>query len=227
MKKKITVILAALVCLAAGTGTTLAYIGDSAHVTNQLTFAGENGLNARLTEPSWNPRKGLLSVPGAVIPKDPQVTNTSELDMAELVALKCEFVYTENCPDPSKKGKLLSTADMKKAIAVYHIDYNSDDPQKGDWVRFRNQKETDPVQCFYYSRILKRNLPGEGETTVPLFTQVSVGKGVNNTQQNKVLAMGGIEIRISGQVLQQMTGETQFGLDTPEHAYNAGLFDFQ
>ena len=130
MKKKIIVCLAALTCLAAGGGTALAYISDSAYVSNQLAFAGENGLNARLTEPSWNPRKGLLTVPGAVIPKDPQVTNTSELDMNELVALKCEFVYTDSCPDPSKKGKLLSAADMKKAVDVYQIDYNSDDPKK-------------------------------------------------------------------------------------------------
>ena len=50
-------------------GTALAYISDSAYVSNQLAVAGENGLNARLTEPSWNPRKGLLTVPGAVIPR--------------------------------------------------------------------------------------------------------------------------------------------------------------
>ena len=62
-------------------------------------------------------------------------------------------------PDPSKKGKLLSAADMKKAVDVYRIDYNSDDPKKSDWIRFQNQKDTDPVQCFYYSRVLKRNFP--------------------------------------------------------------------
>lgn len=227
MKKKIIVCLAALTCLAAGGGTALAYISDSAYVSNQLAFAGENGLNARLTEPSWNPRKGLLTVPGAVIPKDPQVTNTSELDMNELVALKCEFVYTDSCPDPSKKGKLLSAADMKKAVDVYQIDYNSDDPKKSDWIRFQNQKDTDPVQCFYYSRVLKRNFPGEGETTVPLFTQVTVDKSVNYARQNKVLEMGGVEIRISGHVLQQMPGEASYGLDNPKAAYEAGLFQFQ
>ena len=37
--------------------------------------------------------------------------------------------------------------------------------------------------------------------------------------------MGGVEIRISGQVLQQMAGEDYFGLDTPQNAYKAGLFD--
>ena len=47
MKKKIIVCLAALTCLAAGGGTALAYISDSAYVSNQLAFAGENGLNAR------------------------------------------------------------------------------------------------------------------------------------------------------------------------------------
>ena len=225
MKKKIVVILAALFCLAAGTGTALAYISDNSYVLNQLTCSGEDGLNARLTEPSWNSGKGLLTVPGAVIPKDPQVTNTSELNMNELVALKCEFVYTADCPDPLKRGQRLSADDMKKVVDVYHIDYNSDDPNTGDWIRFQKHKETDPVQCFYYSRVLKRNLPKKGETTIPLFTQVCVDKSVNNTKQNRILAMGGVEIRISGQVLQQMAGEDYFGLDTPQNAYKAGLFD--
>ena len=40
MKKKIIVCLAALTCLAAGGGTALAYISDSAYVSNQLAFAG-------------------------------------------------------------------------------------------------------------------------------------------------------------------------------------------
>lgn len=98
---------------------------------------------------------------------------------------------------------------------------------KSDWIRFQNQKDTDPVQCFYYSRVLKRNFPGEGETTVPLFTQVSVDKSVNYARQNKVLEMGGVEIRISGHVLQQMSGEASYGLDNPKAAYEAGLFQFQ
>ena len=59
MKKKIIVCLAALTCLAARRGKRPWLISVTVHMwSNQLAVAGENGLNARLTEPSWNPRKG-------------------------------------------------------------------------------------------------------------------------------------------------------------------------
>lgn len=66
---------------------------------------------------------------------------------------------------------------MEKVVQVYTIDYNSDDAAKGEWVRFAEQKKTDPVQYFYYSKVLKRNPNGTGETTVPLFTKVWWIKG--------------------------------------------------
>ena len=210
--KKAALIFGTGLCLAVGTGGTLAYLGDTGQVANRLTFAGEKGLDAVLTEPSWNPQKGLLTVPGSSVAKDPQITNTSELNMNELAALKCEFVYSQNCPDKSKRGKVLSAQDMEKVVQVYTIDYNSDDAAKGEWVRFAEQKKTDPVQYFYYSKVLKRNLNGTGETTVPLFTKVWVDKKVNNRRQTWIQEMGGVEIKISGQILQQMTGEEYFGL---------------
>ena len=224
--KKAALIFGTGLCLAVGTGGTLAYLGDTGQVANRLTFAGEKGLDAVLTEPSWNPQKGLLTVPGSSVAKDPQITNTSELNMNELAALKCEFVYSQNCPDKSKRGKVLSVQDMEKVVQVYTIDYNSDDDAKGEWVRFADQKKTDPVQYFYYSKVLKRNLNGTGETTVPLFTKVWVDKKVNNRRQTWIQEMGGVEIKISGQILQQMTGEEYFGLNNPKSAYEAGLFHF-
>ena len=116
---------------------------------------------------------------------------------------------------------------MEKIAQVYTLDYNSDDRTKADWIRFDGQKKTDAVQCFYYSEILRRNLKGKQETTVPLFTKVEVEKSVNNRKQEWIREIGGVDIRISGKVLQQMTGEDYFGLDNPKHAYEAGLFDFE
>ena len=225
-KKKAALILGAGLCLVAGAGSTLAYMKDSKQTVNQLTFAGEKGLDAILTEPSWESEKGLLTVPGAVVFKDPQITNTSELDLNELAALKCQFVYTDGCPDKEKRGKLLSSEDMEKVLRVYSIDYNSDDPARRDWIRFENQTGKEPEQYFYYSGILRRNPSGEGETTPPLFTKIWVEKSVNSRRQEAVRDIGGVEIRISGQVLQQMTGEAYFGLDNPKRAYEAGLFGF-
>ena len=225
--RKAALFFGAGLCLALGTGGTLAYMNDSGQAVNLLTFAGEKGLDAILTETFWDPEKGLCTIPGAVIPKNPQVTNTSEIDLNELVALKCQFVYTENCPDKEKRGKILSSQDMEKVLQVYCIDYNSDDPEKGEWIRFENQSKKDPVQCFYYSKVLKRNLPKKGETTVPLFTNVSVDMGVNNRSQAEVREIGGVEIKISGTVLQQMAGDESFGLDDSRNAYEASLFQFE
>ena len=226
-KKKGIALVLSVLCLSAGAAGTLAYMNDSGQIANQLVFAGEKGLDAVLTEPSWKAESALLTVPGSVIPKDPQITNTSELDMNELVAVKCQFIYSRNCPDKSKRGTLLSPQDMEKAVQVYAIDYNSDDRTKGNWIRFAGQTKSDAVQCFYYSEVLKRNIAGIKETTIPLFTKVQVDKSVNNRKQEWIREIGGIDIKISGQVLQQMTGEENFGLDNPKNAYEAGLFDFK
>lgn len=51
---------------------------------------------------------------------------------------------------------------------------------------------------------------------VPLFTKVWVDKKVNNRRQTWIQEMGGVEIKISGQILQQMTGEEYFGLNKPK-----------
>ena len=99
--KKAALIFGTGLCLAVGTGGTLAYLGDTGQVANRLTFAGEKGLDAVLTEPSWNPQKGLLTVPGSSVAKDPQITNTSELNMNELAALK----ETLRAKDESLKAK--------------------------------------------------------------------------------------------------------------------------
>ena len=225
MRKKKVAIFAVMLCLAAGTWETLSYMNDGETTVNRLEFAGENGINARLTEPSWKPQKGLLTVPGTFLPKDPQVTNTSEINIDELVALKCEFVYTDNCPDQTKAGRTLSVQDMEKVTAVYSIDYNSDSSENADWIRFEGQTDKDPVQCFYYRKALKRNLPEAGETTVPLFTRLLVPYSINNRRQKWIQDMGGFEIKISGQVIQQMKNEEYFGLDNGEKAYEAGVFN--
>ena len=113
---------------------------------------------------------------------------------------------------------------MKLVSQVCEIDYNSDDPKKADWVRFKGESREDVRQCFYYKKVLERQLPEKGETTVPLFTQVQVRKEVNNLMAEKIRQIGGVEIRVSGRVLQQMEGERYFGLNSPEEAYQAGLF---
>lgn len=209
----------------AGAGSTLAVLTDREQVVNEFSFVGEDGLNGILTEPGWSQSRGLLTVPGETIPKDPQVTNTSELDMDALTALQVEFVYGTACQDPSRAEQLLSDEDMRYVADVYRIDWNADDA--GDWVRFAGETSSDQVQHFYYRNVLKRNFPNAGDTTVPLFTEVSVPKEVNNERYRHIQEMGGFEIRISGTLVQQMAGEKEYGLNSPEEAYREGLFTFQ
>lgn len=228
MKKKRR---AALLLLAAACGTgalyqgTSAYMTDEAQVVNELDFTGKEGLDAVLKEPSWKPEQGLLMVPNTAVSKDPQVTNTSKLDMDELVALKMEFVYSRDGAQGQKAGEPLSRKDMALAARVFSLDYNCDDPGKGDWVRFEGQKSTDASQCFYYKKTLKRRLPQKGETTAPLFTTVKVRREANNRQADHIRSLGGVSIKISGHVIQQMEGEKHFGLNSAQEAYEAGLFD--
>lgn len=224
-EKKALMVLAAILCIgAAGAGTSLSILTDREERTNQFSFIGEDGLDGILTEPSWVPEQGLLVLPGESIPKDPQVTNTSELDMDELVALQAEFVYGKNCPDQTKAGQALSQEDMAYVCDVYQIDWNAD--SLGDWVRFSGETAADQTQRFYYKTVLERNFPDEGDTTVPLFEKLTVPKDVNNRRYSHIQDMGGFDIRISGTIVQQMNGENVHGIDSPEKAYQADLFTF-
>lgn len=227
MKKRLLVSAAAMLCIClAVIGISTALFTDTSHVENVFSFVGEKGIDAVLTEPDWEPEKGLAVLPGVTVPKNPQVKNTSAIDMDILVALKVEFVYGEECPDGEKTGKLLSEEDMSYVCDVYKIDWNADDGDLGEWVRFDGEDEFCPIQQFYYSGVLERNYPAEGDTTEPLFTCLTVPKDVNNERYSHIQDIGGFDIRITGRVLQQMTGDMEFGINSAQDAYDTGLFDF-
>lgn len=246
MKKSILAVALVLAAASAGIRTTLSYMNDHAQAANEFSFVGEHGLDAVLTEPSWDDANGLLTLPGMTIPKDPQITNTSEADLNELAAVKISFVYTDSCPQEELRGQLLSDEDMRYVVSVYEIDYNADlqssDPSLAvsasdhsanagtagpAWVRFEGEDKYDTVQHFYYMDILKRNLPGTGDTTVPLFTALHIDATVGNEAFSHIQKIGGFDIHIEGSVLQQMDQEQHFGLNSAREAYEAGLFSFR
>lgn len=228
MKKRLFVFAAAMLCIClAVIGTSMAFFTDTSHIENVFSFVGEKGIDAVLTEPGWEPEKGLTALPGGRVPKDPQVTNTSAVDMDILVALKVEFVYGKGCPAAQKAGTLLSEEDMAYVCDVYKIDWNADDEALGEWVRFDGEDETCRVQQFYYNGVLERNYPAEGDATEPLFTCLAIPKDINNDRYSHIQAMGGFDIRITGRALQQMTGDTEFGIASAQDAYDTGLFDFE
>lgn len=223
--KRILLLLAAALCMgAAGVGSILAYFSDQETAVNQFNFTGEDGLDGILKEPNWDPERGLLILPGETVPKDPQVTNTSAMDMDGMTALKVEFVYGNHCPEIEKIGQALSEEDMGYVYDVCHIDWNAD--ILGDWVRFDGECADDQTQRFYYKSVLERNFPEDGDTTVPLFTELTVWKSVDNERYSHIQQMGGFDIRISGMIIQQMTEEEIHGLNSPKEAYERGLFTF-
>lgn len=225
MRKRLIVLCIAAGCtMLAGIGSTIAYYTDTGRVKNELSFVGPDGIAGILTEPSWEPEKGMEVLPNEEIRKDPQVTNTSEADLPVLTALKVEFVYGEKCPDSSKRGEPLTASDMAYVCDVYKIDWNAD--TLGNWVRFDGESSAGQTQHFYYDGILKRNYPHAGDTTVPLFTKVIVPKDVNNARYSHIQSIGGFDIKISGMVVQQMAGEQEFGLNSAKEAYEAGIFVF-
>lgn len=220
----ITAGIAAGCIMLAGIGSTLAYYTDTGRVTNTLSFVGPQGIAGTLTEPNWDPEKGVNVLPNEELPKDPQVTNTSEADLPILAALKVEFIYGGECPDHSKRGKPLTAEDMAYVYDVYKIDWNAD--AAGDWIRFDGESPASQVQHFYYDGVLERNYPHSGDSTVPLFTKVAVPKDVNNARYSHIQSIGGFDIKINGIVVQQMDGEQEFGLNSAKEAYKAGLFVF-
>lgn len=227
MKKSrmILTVLAVILCVGiAGTGISFAFLTGQKKITNQFSFVGEDGLDGILTEPHWNPDNGLLVIPGEDIPKDPQVTNTSKIDMDGLIALQVEFVYGKNCPDQAKAGQALSEEDMASLCDVYRIDWNAD--SMGDWVRFAGETAADQTQRFYYKSVLKRNFPNQGDTTIPLFTKLTVPGDVNKKRYSHIQEIGGFDIRISGTMIQQMKGETVHGINSSKEAYQNNLFTF-
>lgn len=222
MKKRF--LAAAAVSVMLGSGFSLSYMNDTDRIMNEFSFIGEKGLDAVLTEPSWDPKHAVEVLPSVRIPKDPCVTNTSSADLDELVALKMEFIYSKKYPDATKRGQVLSEEDMKHVTDVFEIDYNAD--SLGDWVRFDGEDAGDTVQHFYYDSVLKRNLLLEGDVTVPLFTELYADAACGNETFSYIQEMAGFDIRISGCVLQQMEGEQYFGLNSAKEAYEAGLFVF-
>ena len=134
---------------------------------------------------------------------------------------------TDSCLILRKKGKALSAADMKKSRMYTQIDYNSDDPKKSDWIRFQNQKDTDPVQCFYLFQSPETEFSRRRETTVQLYLprylsiKASIMQGRTKCWKWAVSKTG------FPHVLQQMPGEESHGLDNLKAAYEAGLFQFQ
>lgn len=154
MKRTRTVILAICLIAVLSIGATWAYLNKVTNEeTNVFTFLGE-GLNAILTEPNWVPSKALNLTPGAIVPKDPLVTNTGLVD--EYVGLKLTF-QTKNASDTVVSLSDIQYTTLMKCIQVQ---YNSTPTATATWVNGYNpawvivkSAETGkPTATYYYDQ---------------------------------------------------------------------------
>ncbi len=131
MKKRTSLIFTAIaLCAVLIAGATYAWFTDVTEpVTN--TFTASDGIAIELTEPAWEDGGSKLAenfVPGRLIPKDPNVKNTSEEPV--WVAIKLEYT---------------GEADSFAAIDAFaDIDFDGD-----TW-----EAKDDSNTVFYYSNVL-------------------------------------------------------------------------
>ncbi|MCL1799699.1 MAG: hypothetical protein FWG23_08205 [Eggerthellaceae bacterium] len=167
--KKHVVLLTMLLALVVASGLTMAYLFTKTDpVTNEFTFA-EN-IKAELEEPGWDPENATNLVPGMDIPKDPQITNTSENEISEWVGIRLVFTNGEGTP-------LSNTATDKNYVGtlldLITIDWNTTDWQLADTAM---AGKVEQVWAYKYEL-------APGDTTSPLFTQVTIKDSVTPEQQ--------------------------------------------
>jgi len=154
-KKLLTAALSVLLVAALAVGATLAYLSTRTNIeTNTFTFA-EN-IRALLTEPNWDPDNGLELVPGAEIPKDPQITNTSNNGVDVYASIRLEFV--------DGAGVALSATDMTKLMTLISVNWNI-----ANWTIADAAMEDKTEQIWIYEGKI-----APAFTTTPLFDKVTI-----------------------------------------------------
>ena len=217
--------MAFIFALLGNVGEAAAYQTAQEHVVNDFSFAViVSQIQASLLEPSWTEENGQWLLPGEFAAKDPLIENTSLTDTDLFAAMRVAFVYSDSCPDAALRGEILSEQDMEAVNRVVVIDYEAD-RDGAEWIRFTGESRADQVQHFYYRPVLHRNLPGDGDRTVPLFGTVLVKETTKNSAYARLQEMGGFALAIDGCVL-EAGNETNGYAKTSDEAYTEGSFSF-
>ncbi|MDL2324704.1 hypothetical protein LJC61_06090 [Ruminococcaceae bacterium OttesenSCG-928-A16] len=200
-KRNWIILLSVVLVAALAIGTTLAYLSvQTDALTNGFTFVGadpkgDNDMKAKLTETDWNEdTSGKNLVPGSEVKKNPVITNTSDVEISEWVALKITFQRGDN-------GEALTDAELEALLEVVSIDWNTT-----DWSEYDGNGAVDISDIYYYNTQL-----AQYEETSPLFRIVTISEAATNKQMDALIAMGGFNIYVEGAALQgDMGGTTPF-----------------
>lgn len=166
-KRNLTILLSIVLVAVLATGITLAYLFAKTEVKeNVFTFA--KNITGNLDEPNWNEEDAKNLVPGKDIPKDPQITNTSENGVAEYAAMKLTFL--------DGSGKVVKDEDVVKLLNLIGIDW-SDSWKLADGALSVDDKgvvtEATAEQIYVYNRLLP-----QGITTDPIFNIVTIKSSI-------------------------------------------------
>lgn len=196
-------ILLSCLILVVAIGGTLAYLSTKTQAkTNEFTFLGSNDISATLSEPKWEGHLnddagyGKNLTPGAILEKDPIITNTCGLD--EYVATRVTFQKGD--------GTTMTQAQYDKLLTLIEIDWNT-----ADWAI---DGTAGPVAIYDYNTLLTGASAAPYNATNSLFTQVTIKQNLTNEEMNwlkdagtataidGVEGIGGFNIYIEGAAIQ-------------------------
>ena len=188
-KRNLIIALSLLLVATIAIGATVAYLSARTD-TKKNVFTFSPNIKAELDEPTWDPEKAEDLVPGNIVPKDPQITNTSENGISEYVAMKLVFTdgsdaqLSDVSTDNNYVGKLLSLID---------INWNTT-----DWQLANGAMAGKSEQIWVYKSEL-----APGATTNPIFTTVTIKDTVTPAELSWLAdVLEGFNIVIDGAAVQ-------------------------
>lgn len=180
MHSKLIMAAAAILALAAaGTGASVAWMTDAHQAENVITIGD---VSIDLTEDEWNPEEGEDLIPQAVIPKNPEVTNTGSLDAWVFLRVSIP-VRNISVVDPDTQRKL-PAADTE--LFTFEPD--------GNWELVSEVVSADTAEYVYgYETTV-----APGESTTELFREVKLVnylEGELDTEEKFVIPVEAVAIQ--------------------------------
>lgn len=166
-KKLFAMILCFALAAVLAIGSTLAYLFTTTNdVENVFTFAAN--IKARLDEPNWDQSKGYDLTPGAVLRKDPQITNTST-GIDEKVAIRITF--------QDGSGTALTDAQTLKLLQLVDISFTDSWTKIHGTYTVADKAVTAATNGLVY---MHNNVLAPGGVSTPVFYQVSIKNDISN-----------------------------------------------
>lgn len=219
--KRMKVILSICLVAVLAIGGTWAYLSTQTQkLTNVFTF--QENITADLTEPGWTggtdendngiPDAAENMVPGSEVSKDPQITNTSNID--EYVAIKLTF--------QDGSGNTLSQADMTKLMGLITIQSGTTSTYNvADWTLAVTSEAGKSEQTWYYNTLLTHTT---NNLTSAIFDSILINEDISSADFAWLNGTYGEVKAEDGTVTTQGTGLGGFQIHIEGAAVQADVF---